>query len=84
MAAIYFKLSPMQETELKTFMKGEGYESKAEFFRFLIKFYKYNKKTDEIELDKSIDRLSETIKKLNKEGKLRKFDKSIKEQLADV
>lgn len=42
MASIYFHLNETQDEELTTFMKKEGHTNKSEFFRFLLKFYKYN------------------------------------------
>ena len=43
MTTVFFKINDIQENEVKQMMKEEGYTNKAEFFRFLIKFYKYNK-----------------------------------------
>lgn len=43
MPAIYFKLSAQHEKTLKTLMKEEGYTSKAEFFRFLLRWFHYYK-----------------------------------------
>jgi hypothetical protein len=62
-------------------MKGEGYTNKAEFFRFLIKFYKYHKSPAEQQFEKTTQELAEILKKLKIKGKL---DSSIDEQLADV
>ncbi len=42
MSAIYFKLNETQENELQALMSKEGFTSRAGFFRFLIKFYKYH------------------------------------------
>lgn len=42
MSSIYFKLNETQENELQTLMAKEGFTSRAGFFRFLIKFYKFH------------------------------------------
>jgi len=81
MATIFFKINNVQEREVKTFMEEEGYTNKAEFFRFLIKFYKYNKTPEEIRFEKTTQELSEILKKLDKQGKIKK---TIDEQLKDV
>ena len=81
MSAIFFKLSPIQENELHTFMNDEGYESKAEFFRFLIKFYKYQRSAAEVQLERNATALGELLKKLESEGKL---STPLEEQLHDV
>ncbi len=52
MATVYFKITPQQEKEVKALMSGEGYTSKAEFFRFLVKYYKYEKLAEKKELEK--------------------------------
>lgn len=82
MSTIFFKISDKQNSELKHLMEEEGYTSKAEFFRFLIKFYKYKKSPEEIRFEKAADELAETIRKLDAQGKI--GNKSLKEQLADL
>lgn len=82
MATVFFKINATQEKEVLNLMKQEGYTNKAEFFRFLIKFYKYQKSPDLIRLEKASDELEQTVIKLDKAGKLNK--KSLAEQLADV
>jgi len=42
MATIYFRLNEQQEKEIRQLMKIEGYLSRSEFLRFVIKFYKYH------------------------------------------
>lgn len=81
MATIFFKINDKQEKEVEEFMGEEGYNSKAEFFRFLIKFYKYHKSPEEVRFEKAAQDLAEVLKKLDKKGKL---GKSIEEQLKDV
>lgn len=82
MSTVFFKISPTQEKEVQLLMAQEGYTNKAEFFRFLIKFFKYHhQNTEELELQKSVNELSTVLKKLKKAGKL---SKSIDDQLADV
>ena len=62
-------------------MAEEGYTSKAEFFRFLIKFYKYHKTPAEKDFETATKELARVLKKLKKQGKI---NASIDEQLADV
>jgi hypothetical protein len=71
----------VQEKEVKNFMHEEGYSNKAEFFRFLIKFYKYHKLTDQERFEKAADELQELMKKTANHPK---FKKSLEEQLKDV
>lgn len=80
-ATVFFKVTPQQDKEIKHLMKEEGYASKAEFFRFLVKFFKYHKSPDELRLQKATSDLANVLKKLDKAGKL---DSSIDEQLSDV
>lgn len=81
MATVFFNINNTQEKEVKTFMREEGYTSKAEFFRFLVKFYKYHKTPEERRFEKAAAELGEVLKRLDEKSKLGlSFDK----QLADV
>lgn len=42
MSVIHFSLNEIQDQELEVLMKKEGITTRAGFFRFLIKFYKYH------------------------------------------
>lgn len=81
MATIFFKISTQQEKEMLSLMKEEGYTNKAEFFRFLLKYFKFTRSPDELAFEKAADELTATLKKLNKAGKL---EQSLEEQLADI
>lgn len=81
MTTVFFKLNDVQEKELKQFMKEEGYSNKTEFFRFLIKFYKYNRSSAEKRYEKAADDLKKVLVELKKKGKL---NKSLEEQLNDI
>lgn len=81
MSTIFFKINAVQDNEVKKMMLEEGYTNKAEFFRFLIKFYKYNKTPAEKEFETATKDLAVVLRKLDKEGKL---NSSLDEQLADV
>lgn len=81
MTTVFFKLNDVQEKELKQFMKEEGYSNKTEFFRFLIKFYKYNKSPVEQRFERATDILKRVLSDMNRKGKL---DKSLEEQLNDI
>lgn len=81
MASVFFNINPAQEKEVKKLMSEEGYTNKAEFFRFLIKYYKYHKSPEEKRFEKAADELGEALKKLSKKDKAElSFDK----QFADV
>jgi len=81
MTTVFFKINDIQENEVKKMMEEEGYTNKAEFFRFLIKFYKYTKVPAEKNFEKASTELGEVLKKLDKESKLGlSFDK----QFSDV
>lgn len=81
MTTVFFKINGTQGNEVERMMEEEGYTSKAEFFRFLIKFYKYHKTPEEKRFEKAANELGEVLKKLDKKSKLSlSFDK----QLEDV
>lgn len=81
MATVFFNINDTQEKEVKALMQGEGYTNKAEFFRFLVKFYKYHKSPEQLRFEKASRELGEVLKKLSKKSKL---DLSFDKQLADV
>jgi len=81
MATVFFKITNQQEKEVKNLMEEEGYTSKSEFFRFLIKFYKYQKSPSQLRFEEAADRLGAALVKAKEQGKL---GKSVKEQLSDV
>ena len=81
MTTVFFKINDIQANEVENMMEEEGYTNKAEFFRFLIKFYKYHKTPEEKRFEKATNELGEVLKKLDKKSKLSlSFDK----QLEDV
>lgn len=83
MSAVYFQLTKAQDQEMKTLMRKEGYSNKAEFFRFLMKFYKYHHDDHENpEMRKIAHELKKILTQLHKQGNLN--DKSIKEQLTHL
>lgn len=85
MTTVFFKINDVQEKEMKHFMKEEGYSNKAEFFRFLIKFYKYNKPAGQEQFEKSADALAKTMKEALKNKKFREMiQKPLEEQLRDI
>lgn len=81
MTTVFFKINDKQQQEVEQFMESEGYTNKAEFFRFLIKFYKYHKSPEEMRFEKAASELAGVLKKLNKKGKL---GKPLDEQLPDL
>ncbi len=81
MSTVFFKITPQQDKEVKTFMKEEGYTNKAEFFRFLLKYFKYSKSSDQIRFEKAADDLGAVLRKASKSNT---FKKSAHEQLADL
>ena len=83
MSTVFFKVTDQQNREIQSLMNEEGYTNKAEFFRFLLKFFKYNRSPDEVRLDRAIDDLENTIQTLNKKGMLDNLAPPEK-QLADV
>lgn len=83
MATVFFKVNDIQEQEISSFMKEEGYTTKAEFFRFLVKFFKYNRHSSSTRLHNSIDELENTITTLNKKGVFENLP-SLNHQLADA
>ena len=84
MKTVFFKISDTQAKEVQKLMEGEGYTSKAEFFRFLIKFFKYKKEQEgRRKLEEAVADLEKTIDKLDEKGY---FDNlpPLEEQLADI
>lgn len=81
MATIFFKITDQQENEVQQLMQAEGYTSKAEFFRFLIKFYKYKKTPEQENFEKAAKELGDVLMRLKKQDKL---PGSLEDQLADV
>lgn len=81
MATVFFKINDAQDKEVEEMMEEEGYTSKAEFFRFLIKFYKYTKSPAERNFEIAAQELAGVLRKLDAEGKL---GSSLDEQLSDV
>ena len=75
MATVFFKTTATQDKEIKKMMAEEGYTSKAEFFRFLLKFYKYENRIEKIKLSpetqKEADELASLVTKLSREGKIK-------------
>lgn len=80
-STVFFKISDKQDAEVKSLMNDEGYTNKAEFFRFLIKFYKYTKNAGDVRFEKAVDQLATTLRKLDAQGKL---GESIEDQLSDI
>ena len=81
MPAVFFKVSKILESEILDLMESEGYTNKAEFFRFLVKFFKYNKSSKDSILEQNVSDLTQILKQLNSRGKL---NKTLDEQLEDV
>jgi len=81
MTTVFFKINDKQQEEVEQLMDNEGYTNKAEFFRFLIKFYKYHKSPEEMRFEKATSELADVLKKLNKGGKL---EKPLDEQLSGL
>jgi len=80
MTTVFFKINDTQGNEVEKMMAEEGYTSKSEFFRFLIKFYKYHKTPEENRFEKATNELGEVLKKLDKKSKLSlSFDKQLKD-----
>lgn len=81
MTAIFFKVTDRQNSEIKSLMEEEGYTNKAEFFRFLVKFFKYKKSSENQDIERAASELAKILKELDRQGKL---GSSIDEQLSDV
>jgi len=85
MTTVFFKVNDVQEKEMKQFMKEEGYSNKAEFFRFLIKFYKFHKTDEQKRFEKAADDFDAALSKALKTKKFQKMiNTPLEEQLKDV
>jgi len=83
MATVFFKVTNEQDKEIRQMMNDEGYSNKSEFFRFLLKFFKYTRHTKKNRFEEAVDALAESIKRLDAKGAFRNLP-SAREQLADV
>lgn len=83
MATVFFKTTKTQDHEIEALMKQEGYTSKAEFFRFLLKFFKYNRPKESSDLDEAVENLQKTLHQLHKKGYFKNLP-SAEEQLAEL
>lgn len=85
MSTVFFKINSILEKEIHDLMKKEGYTSKADFFRFLVKFFKYHRMEilEEKKLEKNTEKLKNILLALEKEGKLANLP-SLDEQLAEI
>lgn len=81
MATVFFKISDQQEKELSALMEEEGYTNKSEFFRFLLKFFKYTRSPEDVKFENSARELTAILRELDKKGKL---SRSLKDQIADL
>lgn len=84
MTTVFFKVNDVQEKEMKKIMTEEGYSNKAEFFRFLIKYYKITKSYEEKRFDQLTQELEGVVKKALKSEKFKKLiNTPLEEQLKD-
>lgn len=83
MSSVFFNTSTQLADEIKRLMAEEGYTNKAEFFRFLVKFFKYNRNHSLADFHRAVDDLEQTITALDKKGLLNNLP-SPEKQLADV
>lgn len=81
MATVFFKINERQAEEVETLMEEEGYTSKAEFFRFLIKYFKYQKTSSQSKFEHAASELASVLRTLNTKGTVRS---SLDDQLKDV
>lgn len=81
MSTVFFKVTNKQDKEIKKFMEEEGYTSKSEFFRFLVKYYKYQRIQEQKDLKHEVDELRTVLDRLNKQGKIKD---NLAETLADI
>lgn len=72
MSTVFFKINETQTKEIQELMDKEGYSSKAEFFRFLVKFFKYHHQeiSEEKKLEENSEKLKNILLVLKKQGKL--------------
>lgn len=84
MATVYFKINEEQEKELIELMTLEGFTIKSAFFRFLIKFYKYQSSPDIRRLDKAAKALERVTKKLSNEPELSPQEMALQKTIEEL
>lgn len=65
-------------------MKQEGFTNKSAFFRFLIKFYKYQNSPDTRRLDKAARALERVTKKLAAEPELSPQELAVQKTMEEL
>ncbi|MBT6069396.1 hypothetical protein HOG48_06635 [Candidatus Peregrinibacteria bacterium] len=84
MNKIILNINKKQTQELEALMEDEGYTSKTEFLRFLVKFFKYNRaQSDRFRLENAVNELAATVARLDEKGLLDNLP-SLEDQLADI
>ncbi len=85
MPAVFFQMSNEQNALLKKLMAQDGYTSKAEFFRFLLKLHEY-RRMDKKEVEQELERLTGSIGKILKELDKRGMidTRPLREQMQDL
>lgn len=85
MSTVFFKINETQTKEIQELMDREGYSSKAEFFRFLVKFFKYHHQeiSEEKKLEENSEKLKNILLVLKRKGILNDLP-PLDEQLAEI
>lgn len=84
MPTVLLRINPEQEKEIFELMAMEGFTSKSAFFRFLIKFYKYQNSADTRRLDKATIALEKVAKKLSNEPELSAQDMAVQKTMDEL
>ncbi len=84
MPSVFFKINKDQEKEIFDLMMQEGFTNKAAFFRFLIKFYKYQNSPDTRRLDNAAKALERVTKKLAPEPELSPQEIAIQKTMEEL
>lgn len=84
MPSILFNINKAQEKEIFELMALEGFTSKTAFFRFLIKFYKYQNAPDMRKLEKATIALEKIARKLSPEPELSAHEMAVQKTMEEM
>ncbi len=84
MPSVLLRINAEQEKEIYELMALEGFSNKSAFFRFLIKFYKYQNAPDMRKLEKATIALEKIARKLSPEPELSAHEMAVQKTMEEM